>query len=247
MDTSLTSTPLSHSSVEIPAGGPLQCFRIFVSPVHTLASLKQRPLYFVALLIAATYGTAVNLWIVQRIGLQNVLASTVRASATVDADTMLANMLRYRSQILWTQSVSTFLGTFITAAVIALVLWLLVTVVGGEVPLKTVNAVVASVLLFTTVIKSTMFGLAVLFSRNAAAFNLRNPIATNAAFFFDTGSHFLQHVIRSFDVLSLTAVVLTIIGLRLVAARLSTFAASLIVVVPWAVYVVAAGLITVLS
>lgn len=222
----------------------LHSLQMLFSPVRTLASLKDRPRHFQALLLAAFYAAAVSSWIVQRIGLRTILQKTLQASQTVDADTMLANTLQHQTQILWAQAASTFVGTFITAYAIGLLLWLLVTVAGKEVRLKAINAVVAHAVLFYTVIKYTLFALSVLFSGNLAAINIKNPLATNAAFFIHTSSHLLQHLARSLDALMLAAAVLIILGLRSVTTRLSGLAASLIVLLPWLVYIVGTGLLS---
>ncbi|HEY4642219.1 MAG TPA: hypothetical protein VII75_12805 [Thermoanaerobaculia bacterium] len=226
-----------------PAPKTNHIFDMLFSPIRTLQSLKEEPRYFSALLIAALYATALSSWIVQHIGLTNILQNTIRATQTIDTQTMLANILRYRTQILWTQAISTFAGTIITAYMIALILWLVVTIAGEEVRLRSINAVVAHVMLFYVAIKYTLFALSVVFNRNAAAVNLKNPLATNAAFFFHANSQLLQHVMRSLDVIVLAAVALIIIGIRAMSPRMSAAVASLVVLIPWSIYIVSVGLL----
>ncbi|HEX6177010.1 MAG TPA: hypothetical protein VF057_01525 [Thermoanaerobaculia bacterium] len=223
---------------------PFECLQVLLSPFATVASLKEKPRHFVAVLIASAYATLLSSWIVQRVGLENILRNTMQASGSVDADTMLANAMQYKTQILWTQALSTFVGTLTTAYFVGVVLWLIVTIAGEDVRLKTVNAVVAHSALFYAVVKYTMFAISVGLSRNPAAINIKNPLATNGAFFLQTGSYLLQHVIRSFDAIVLAAVVLLIVGLRSVSRKLSPVTASLIVLVPWLAYVIVGGLLS---
>jgi hypothetical protein len=244
MEVAFTSSVSSDpADIEIVRPKPWQCLQMLVSPIQTLASLKDKPGHFMALLIAAFYATAMSSWIVQRIGIRNILASTIQATGSVDAETMLANTLRYRTQILWTQAVSTFIGTFITAYLVGLLLWLIITIAGKDVQLKAIHSVVAHSVLFYTAIKYTMFGLSVLFSRNPAGINIKNPLATNVAFYVHGATPVLQQMARSLDVLVLAAAVLIIIGLRFITPRLSALTASLLVLVPWSLYIVSMGLL----
>src|SRR5947209_3213746 len=99
--------------------------------------------------------------------------------------------------------------------------------------------IIVDVACFVTAVRETMIALVVTMSRNLNGFNIKNPVGTNLAFFVDSVSPTVTKVLLSFDVITIAAIVLTVVGLRRIAKQLSPFAAASVVVIPWCLYVVA--------
>jgi len=214
-------------------------WEMFVSPVATLQSLKERPRVLVPVLAASAWRTIVSYYVIYKIGLRTLLAASIRATASVDPDALLASAMQNKNQILMMQGASTFLGTAFGVFALALLYYLLVIAFGGDTTYKAVAAVVAHAIFFTTLVKQTMVGMVATLSRDPSSFNIQQPLGTNLAFFIDSNSRVVTKLMASFDILAIAGLVLSIAGLRAVSERFSTFAASAVVLLPWLVYVAA--------
>ena len=214
-------------------------WHMLMDPAATLASLEERPRALFPIIVAAIYASLVSFYVVQRVGLQRLVETAIQSNASVDTETIIANALSHRAQIMTMQAASAFLGSIITTVLLALFFWLVVTVVGADTTFKKMLAVVAHVAFFVTAVRETMIALVVTMSRNLNGFNIKNPVGTNLAFFVDSVSPTVTKVLLSFDVITIAAIVLTVIGLRRIAKQLSPFAAASVVVIPWCLYVVA--------
>lgn len=237
MEDTLTTTELICEPA--PAAERLHFWHMLVNPAATLASLAETPRVLLPMLVTAVYATLVNYYVIQRIGLQRLLASAIQATASVDTDTLIANALAHRTQIVTMQAVSGFAGSMVTTLALGVLFWLLVTVAGGEISFRKTMAVVAHVAFFIAAVRETMIVLVVTMSRDLGAFNLKNPVGTNLAFFIHNASPLATKLMFSFDVLTVVSLVLTVIGLRRVAKDVSPAAAACVVVAPWALYVAA--------
>lgn len=214
---------------------------MFARPAATLESLRERPKWFLPLLVSAIYTVAVQYYVVTRIGLTNLVSKAARANAALDPEAISQNALAHRTQILIVQGVSSFLGAFATTLGVAFILWLLVIVAGADAAYKSILAVAAHVALFATVVKQSMLALTAFLSRNPAGFHLNNPLATNPAFFLHPGSHVAARLLSSLDLIALAQVALLVVGVAKVSRGLSRVAAGLVVVIPWFIYVGAAA------
>ena len=114
----------------LPEAAPFALWAIFFSPLATIESLSRRPRWFIPLLIAGIYSTAVSYYVIARFGFAALVAKSAQASSQLDPDMVLQHALANKTQIIVVQSIATFLGAFATSALIALILWLLVILVG---------------------------------------------------------------------------------------------------------------------
>jgi hypothetical protein len=203
---------------------------VFTSPLATTESLNEQPQWFVPLLMAAAYSVAVNLYVIQRVGLERLMTAALQSNAAIDPQTALQNALGHQGQILLYQALSTFAGTFLTA-------WLLLIVVGQDVVFRKVFAVVAHASLLTTVIRNSMLALTTTLMRDLDSLDLRNPLATNLAFFLHPHSATAARILSSLDLLTLANLYLLAAGLTRVSQRLSPRVAAALVVVPWLLWV----------
>jgi hypothetical protein len=210
---------------------------MFSNPLQTLASMRQHPRCIAATAVTATYVTALSYYVIQRVGLQNILESTIRATASVDPDALIAHAMAQKSQILLMQGISGFVGTWISVFGMALLYWLLVLVVGADATYERIAAISAHVTLFTTVVKQSMIALAATMTATPAAFNVKQPLATNLGFFIKPHSRALMQLAVSTDIIALSGLFLTMYGIRKVSDRLSSAEAAGVVLVPWLLYV----------
>ena len=210
---------------------------MFISPLETLGSLRERPQWLIALLIVATYSVLVNFYVIQRVGLERLMTAALQSAAAIDPQTALQNALGHQTRILFFQGLSTFVGVFVTAFVVARVLWLLLIVAGKDVVFKKVFAVVAFASLFTNVIRESMLALTTTMIRDLDRLDLRNPLATNLAFYLHPSGAIATRILMSVDVLTIANLFLLAFGLAKVCDRLSPRVAAAVVVVPWLVWV----------
>ena len=72
--------------------------------------------------------------------------------------------------------------------------------------------------------------------RNSENLDLRNPLATNLAFFLHPESPITYRLLASLDLITISKMCLIAFGLSKVSDRLSLRAACVVVLVPWGVY-----------
>jgi hypothetical protein len=227
--------------------GPASFGLMFTRPLATLASLQEQPRWFYPTLFAALISAAVNLYVVKRIGLNSLVGAIVQVETTLDREALAQNALAHAGQILFFQSIATFLGSFLVALLTAKVLWLLLTLLGQDLPFKKALAVVAHANMLAVVLREGMIALSVSIIRNPQAFDLKNPLATNAAFFLHPTSPVFSRFLAAFDLITTLNLGLLIIGLTKIAPKLSLRMASITVILPWTAYVGATLLIPMLA
>jgi hypothetical protein len=209
------------------------------SPVRTLALQEREPSWLLPLFASASCSTAASLYVVSRIGFPRLMRAAIDSAMAFDADSAVQNVLARKGQILFFQGASIFVGTFVTAFVIAKVLWLVLLLVRGEVSFRKVLAVVAHATLFVTAVQQAMLALTVTVMQNVEAFDIRNPLATNAAFFWHGEHSAAVRLLGALDVITAAKILLIAIGLTKVANPLSLRAACLMVALPWGAYTAA--------
>lgn len=238
---------LSNEKALAPGFQPLAFSSMFSSPSATLDSLRGRPQWFYPLLLAATCSVAVNFYVIRRIGLIRLIGAALQGNAAIDPLAVLESALARKAEILFFQGLSAFAGTFLTAFVVAKVLWLILTVIGQDVLFKKVLAVVAHVTMLTVVIRELMLALTATVMRNLENLDLRNPLATNLAFFLHSRSSIVFRLLSSLDLITFTNIFLLALGLSKISNRLSFRTAFILVFIPWGVYTGASLLLPTLS
>jgi hypothetical protein len=211
-------------------------WHMLASPLTTLAGLRREPHVLLPLVTAALYATVASYYVIQRIGIRRVVEASVRATAGVDPEAVVESAMVHKDQILAMQAAGSFFGTFIAVLGLSVIYWLIVTAFGADVTYRRIAAVVANVMFFVTCIKQTMIVGAVTLSRNPSMFNMKEPLATNLAFFLHSGSRVIEKLLTSCDIIVLSGLALTIFGLLQVSDRLSVKASAAAVLIPWAIY-----------
>ncbi len=212
------------------------CFSMFSSPGKTLASLRKLPIWFLPLLLAAGCATAANFYVILRVGFVRLIGAALKTNAVIDPQAVMDGVLARKSLVLFLQGISTFAGTFLTAIIVARVLWLLLQIVGEDIFFKSVLAVVAHVTMLMVVIRGSMLALTATVMRNPDNLDLRNPLATNPAFFFHHASPVVSRLLASLDLITFANIALLAFGLNRVSKRLSLGAACVVVITPWTIY-----------
>ena len=216
--------------------GPPAFSSMFSRPAATLDSLRESPRWFCPLLVAAGFAAAVNFYVIWRTGLGRLVNAALQASTSVDPQAVLESAMAHRTMILISQGLASFAGTFVTAFVVAKVLWLIVTVIGKDLQFKKVLAVVAHVTMLTVVIRQLMLALTATVMPDLDNFDVRNPLATNFAFFIHPKSPVVLRLLSSFDIITFANILLISLGLARVSNCLSFRTACILVIVPWGVY-----------
>lgn len=223
---------------EKPTGpGPRSCWSMFAHPLDTLDSLRHRPRWLLPLLAAAVAAAASNLYVLRRVGLMRLVEAAAAGGTLLDAEGMRENVLAHQAGIHAFQAATAFAGPFVTAFPTAAVCWLMLTLLGRDIPWTRVLAVVAHVWLLTVAIREGLKVLAVTLIADPARFDLGNPLATNPAFFFHPSSPAALKTLSSLDAITLLGMTLLMAGLVRVGPGLSRRSAALAVVLPWLVYV----------
>ena len=220
---------------------------MFSRPVATLESLREQPRWFFPTLLSALISAAVNLYLIKRVGLSSLINAVAQTETAFNQEALAQNALAHSGQILFFQSAATFFSLFLIALLTAKVLWLLITLFGYDLPFKKTLAVVAHANMLSVILREGMIALAATIIQNPGALDLKNPLATNAAFFLRPTSSVLSRILVSLDLITLLNIGLLVIGLTKVAPKLSLRAASMTVVIPWVTFVGATLLIPVLA
>ncbi len=235
------------SEEKLPASGAALFWSMFATPVQALASLRERPRWLFPIVFSASFSVAVNFYVIRHVGLARLVSASVKANAVIDAEAAMQNVLAHQNVILSVQALSTFASSFLTALVIAKVLWLLLILFGHDLVFKHILAVVAHANMIPVIIRESMLGLTATIIRDSSTFDMRNPLATNLAFFFRPDSPAAFRMLASLDVITFLNMYLLAVGLTKVCAHLSPRGAALTVIIPWAVYVGATAFISYMS
>jgi hypothetical protein len=226
---------------------PVSFWVMFSRPVATLESLREQPRWFYPTLFSAVISAVVNLYLIQRVGLSSLINAVAQAETVFDQEALAQNALAHRGQILFFQSAATFFSSFLIALLTAKVLWLLLTLFGYDLPFKKTLAVVAHANMLSVILREGMIAAAATIIQDPGALDLKNPLATNVAFFLHPTSPILFRILASLDLITLVNIGLLVIGLTKVAPKLSLRSASMTVVIPWVIYVGATLLIPVVA
>lgn len=217
--------------------GPASFWSMFTSPVATLESLRERPAWLVPVLASAIFSMAINLFVVRRVGFARLINAAGHSSVVIDPQAAMQSALAHQNLILVFQATSTFMGSFLTILVIAKTISLVLTLCGQNTTFKHILAAVAHVVALSVIVRQSLLALTAALIRDLNTLDLRNPVATNPAFFLQMKSPAAQRLLSALDVITIVTIGLLITGLTKVCDRLSRRAASLAVIIPWMTYV----------
>ncbi len=210
---------------------------MFTSPVATLESLRGRSQWFLPILAAATFSVAVNFYVIRRIGWVRLITVVAQSNTFMDAQAAIQNAIAHPYEILLFQALATFLSSLMTVLAAATVVWLVLVLCGHDIPFKKVLAILAYVTALSGILRGCMLALTTTLIRDLNAFDLRNPLATNPAFFLHPRSAVMSRLLSSLDLITFMSLTLIIVGLTKVCLCLRVRLAAVAVLIPWAIYV----------
>jgi hypothetical protein len=216
---------------------------MFFSPAAVLGGLKDRPRWLIPLVVAAAYAVTVNFYVVTRVGFLRLVGDVLQTAQAVDPKAVVEMALARKLEIQIFQGISTLASTFLTAFVVARILWLMMELAGEPVHFKSMMAVVAHVSMLTLVVRESMLALTVTVMQEPAGLDLRNPLATNPAFFYRAASPVVRRTLSSLDLVTLLQISLISLGLSRITTRLSFRKAFALVMIPWGIYTAATVLL----
>jgi hypothetical protein len=210
---------------------------MFTRPVATLESLRGRSQWFLPVLTAATFSAAVNFYLIRRIGWARLIKAAAQSNSLMDAQAAIQNVIAHPHQIFLFQALATFLSFVLTVLAAATVVWLVLVLCGQDVLFKKVLAILAYVTALSAILRGFMLMLTATLIRDLNAFDLRNPLATNPAFFLHPRSAVISRLLASLDLITFLSLTLIIIGLTKVYICLRPRLAAGAVLLPWVIYV----------
>ena len=210
---------------------------MFFSPLITLESFRENPRWLLPIMISAVVSATANFYVIQRIGLVHLIEAISRNKAVIDPQGAMENALARQNQILGIQTIIAFAGPILIALVIATVLWLLLVLFGYNIHWKKSLAVVAHVNMLSILLREGMTALTVTWIADPGKFDMNNPLATNIAFFLKPLSPAAFRALSSLDAITFMNMALLVFGLTRVCTNLSKGNASMIVGIPWMIYV----------
>ncbi|HEU5403583.1 MAG TPA: YIP1 family protein [Terriglobales bacterium] len=187
----------------------------FVAPSKTFADLRRNASWFAPFLIIAVVSLGFIFAIDKKIGweqiMQNEVAKNPKAQERIDKlppeqrDNILRTQVKVSRVFAYVSPVF-LLVTFLVSAGVLLATFNFGF--GAQLRYMTTMAIVTYASLPT--ILSALLGIVVLFAGvDPEAFNIRNPVATNPAYFMDpTANKFLYGVVSAFDVITLWVIFL---------------------------------------
>jgi hypothetical protein len=226
-----------NSIANIGKRKPVSFLSMFISPLATFDSLRDRPRWFFPVLLSAIVSGAANFYIIQRIGLIRLIKTASQSNRMIDPQIAVQNVLDHQNRIFAIQAVSVFVNVFVIALMTAVVFWLLLTILGHNISFKKSLAAVSHANMLPIIVRGCMTALAAAIIQDAGALNLRNPLATNIAFFLRPSSPVALRLLTSLDAITFANAILLAMGLKRVCPQLSVRAALAVVFICWAAYI----------
>jgi hypothetical protein len=217
---------------------------VFFEPSKTFADIARRPTWIVPLLLTIVASLGLMTIFGHRIGWDRLVRQKIETSSraqqippeqkeqVIATQARIANMVAYAGAVVATPITYLLIAAIFTALVAG--------IMSVPVRFKQVLAVVAFASLPN--ILSMLLTYIVMFLKNPADFDLQNPLMFNVGAWMDPehSSKFLLSVATSIDLFSFWVMLLMATGIKAAAGKRLSFGGALFVVVlPWAVYVLA--------
>jgi hypothetical protein len=197
---------------------PARLINTFVAPGSTFADIRRNQSWWLPWLLISVSAVAFFIVLGQKVGFEQIAQNEIQKSSRYEQFQKLPPEQR-ESQMRLSTTITRYIGyaapvtTVIVFAVVAAVLMAVFNFgAGAEVSFKQAMAIsfyaaLPVVLMHALGIVSLLIGV------DPEGFNIRNPVATNPAYFMDpTQNKFLYGLVSGFDVFALWSIVLTGIG-----------------------------------
>lgn len=197
---------------------PARLINTFVAPGSTFADIRRNQSWWLPWLLISVSAVAFFIVLGQKVGFEQIAQNEIQKSSRYEQFQKLPPEQR-ESQMRLSTTITRYIGyaapvtTVIVFAVVAAVLMAVFNFgAGAEVSFKQAMAIsfyaaLPVVLMHALGIVSLLIGV------DPEGFNIRNPVASNPAYFMDpTQNKFLYGLVSGFDVFALWSIVLTGIG-----------------------------------
>jgi hypothetical protein len=217
----------------------------FVAPSKTFADILRSAAWWMPFILLVLFGTASTFVVQREVGFDRVYMNSLHSSPTqedringlapdqkahaIDLGTKLTAGISYAAPVL----------VVIFLAIYSLILWAAFNFgLGAQTTFGQVFAVSFYAAL-PYLITNILIILTVYFGGNAEAYNYKNPVGTNPAYYMPEAVGWLKGLLGSFDVIKLWAEVLQVLGMAIIAKK--TIAQSAVIVgIFWAIGVIVA-------
>ena len=247
------SQTIAAATNSIEAGtGLSQAQRVagtFVAPSRTFADILRNTSWWLPFLLAVLFSFAAAYTIDKKVGYDTVVQNTMRDSPKqaekFDQLEPAQKAAQLRVMAAGYRYTSYASPVFILAfsALGALVLWASFNFGLGA---RTTYAQMFAVWMYASLprlLASVLMIITLTFGGNAEAFDLKNPVGTNPAFYLPNIAPWLRAMLGSLDVLGIWVMVLLVIGTAIV-AKVKQGQAAAIVVGWWALILILTGAVT---
>jgi len=223
----LPATPAGLSELE-------RVVDTFIAPSKTFNDILRSAAWWMPIVLMLVFSTASTYVVQRQVGFDQVYMNQLHASPTQE-DRLNSLEPEQKAHaisvgIKFTQIVAYVIPVMIVIflAIYSLILWAAFNFgLGAQTDYWQVFAVSMYAAL-PYLILNILIVVTIYFGGNAEAFNSRNPVATNPAYFMPDAPGWLKGLLTSFDVVKLWAEVLQVIGMAIISKK--TIAQSAIVV-----------------
>ncbi len=211
---------------------------VFVAPAATFRDILRSTSWWLPFLLIVVFSTAATFAIDRHVGFDRVAENQVHASPA--AEQQLAQLSAdERASQMEKRAIGTRYFTYGLPVFLLLVFAVYAGILFGTFKFglgaKMTYGQVFAVSVFASLpylLTSLLTFVTVWFGNNAESFNLQNPVGTNLAYYLSDPAPWLRVLLAQFDLVKLWTLVLTVLGMKIV-AKTSTGAAAAVVVGWW--------------
>jgi hypothetical protein len=235
-DTALDPTASGLSEIE-------RVVDAFVAPSKTFTDILRSAAWWMPFILLLLFGTASTFVVQREVGFDRVYMNSLHSSPNqedqinnmpadqkahaIDLGTKLTTYISYAAPVI----------VVIFLAIYSLILWAAFNFgLGAQTTFSQVFAVSFYAALPYLVINILIIA-TVYFGGNAEAYNYKNPVGTNIAYYLPDASGWLKGLLSSFDIIKLWAVLLQVIGMAIIAKK-SIAQSAVIVGIFWLIGVI---------
>jgi hypothetical protein len=226
--------------IQAPLSETQRVIDTFVAPSKTFTDLRRNATFWGPLVIMIIMGLGFGFTVQQKVGWKMTFENTIRQNPKqeekIESAPNVDQIKSISAKITAVRTYGFFIFFLIITALIALLNWATVNFGFGG---KARYAEIYAVSMYASLVMNLKFILAIitLFAGLAPeSFLLDNPVGTNLAYFLTDSPLWLKTILARFDIFEIWSLVLTIIGVSVV-ARVSKGKAATVVVGWWIIII----------
>lgn len=242
----MSSLSAAPPTVVAPLSQPARVVDAFVAPSKTFADILRNTAWWLPFLLLLLAGLSLGYTIDRQVGFERVMQNQIKASPTAEArmsqvpPERKAAVIAQQTTMYRSLTYGSAVPILIFFAIYSLILWGAFNFgLGAKTTFPQVYAVVFYAAL-PYLLRTIVTILILLFGNDPEAFDLKNPVGSNPAFYMPDAAPWLKALLQRVDLFELWVLALTVLGMAIVARK--TVAQSAVVVV--GLYVVATLLYT---